>query len=87
MIVRVAQNRYLMTTGWTGTPGAKAPTLNWIRTLRLVLVPSGQMNTCNDVKANVNQKSKMISTDSRKNKKDSFQSNKEFILVKDEIIL
>ena len=36
---------YLMMTGWTGTPGAKAPTLNWMRTLRFVFVPSGQMKT------------------------------------------
>ena len=35
-----------MATGWTGTPGLNAPSLNCMRARRFVFVPSGQRNNC-----------------------------------------
>jgi hypothetical protein len=36
---------YRMTTGWIGKPGANAPSLNEIKDLPFVVVPSGNNNT------------------------------------------
>ena len=45
-LVKSVETTCLMATGWTGTPGLNAPSLNCMRARRFVLVPSGQRNSC-----------------------------------------